>query len=163
MSGAVINIYDAGSLTALGYPWTPQTSNIPTGAQTRFWDTSMWNDIIDGRNLTIENGTHNVANFAPAQFRDVLQHILVNQKGTFKCLVNTAEIGASSIHPYGILTTIKPWNNESGGGLTQKFEAHDIIQKRFQIDDTTWSPWITIQSKDVDIKQLFQSVMVKHK
>lgn len=150
-------IYDNGSPTHNGYPWTPQFSRIPTLTQIRFWDTSMWNDIVDGRNLKIENGTHNVADFAPAQFRDVLNHLLVNQKGTFKCLINTAEIGASSINPYGILTTIKPWHDESGGGLTQKFEAHDVIQKRFQIDATTWSPWITIQSKDVDIKQLFQS------
>lgn len=151
-------IYDNGSPTHNGYPWTPQVSRIPTGAQTRFWDTSMWNDIIDGRTFTFAGGTHNVANFTPEQFRNVLDSYLVNKMGTFKCLLPSSGLGLTNLMDmYGILTTIKPWTDESGGGLKQRFETSDIIFKRYQIDATTWSPWVCIQSKDVDIIKLFQS------
>jgi len=139
-------------------PWTRQTSNIPSSSQMNFWDRSMWNDIVDGRQFLYGGVSYNLGTFKPAQLRDFLQVFLVNKMGTFKCFVNTTDVGASSINGYGVLTTIKPWLDESGGGLTQKFETVDTIQKRFQVDDNTWSPWVTIQNKDVDVVKLFQSV-----
>ena len=151
-------IYDKGSPSHNGYPWTPQVSRIPTGAQTRFWDTSMWNDIIDGRKHVVDGVAHNLANFSPEQFRYALEKLLVFNMGTFKCFLPSGDLGLTNIMDiYGILTTIKPWTDESGGALKQRFETSDAIFKRYQINNTTWSPWVCIQSKDVDILKLFQS------
>lgn len=152
-------VYDKGSPTDSGYPWKPQVSRIPTLAVWNKWDTTMWNDIIDGRTFKFAGGTHNVANFTPEQFRNVLDSYLVNRMGTFKCFAQSQSLGLTNLMDmYGILTTIKPWTDESGGGLKQRFETSDVIFKRYQIDATTWSAWVCIQNKDVDIIKLFQSV-----
>lgn len=142
--------HDLGSPTVI-YPWVPQKSSI---------DRAAINNIVDGRAVPSSTGNINVALLNPQDFRDFLAAIVSDGMGTFKCLVNTPDIGASSLtnEGYGILTTTKPWRDESGGGLNQIFEAADVILKRYQINGTTWSPWVVTQHKDVDIKQLFQSV-----
>ena len=152
-------VYEDLGTSWTGYPWTPQKSNIPTGRDWLRWDTSMWNDFLDGRNFVVNGTLTNITLFNPAQFRDFLQGFLINKMGTFKCFAQSQDLGLNNLMDmYGVLTVIKPWENESGGGLKQRFETSDVILKRYQIDDNTWSAWVCIQSKDVDIVKLFQSV-----
>lgn len=150
-------VYEDFGTSWHGYPWTPQRSQIPTASEIAFWNVGMWDDIVNGRDFPVNGVPTNLSLLKPAQFRDLLNNVLPRRTGTFKCFINTSDVGAPSINSYGILTTIKPWLDESGGGLTQKLEAADVIHKRFQVDEDTWSPWVRMQDSSVDVLKLFQS------
>jgi len=57
-------------------------------------------------------------------------------------------IGAPGSTTYGTLLTVVPWNDSSGGPITQSFRSNDGIFKRKSISTTSWSTWIEIEDTD---------------
>lgn len=138
LKNSTINIYDSGSSTGYGYPWEKQISDAFSKREAI--------DIVDGRDVKFGGKGINLATLKPFEFKDFLTEYLNNGMGQYKCFVNTPDLGVTAIEGYGVLTTTKPWRDGTGGGLYQHFETPHTIQKRFQIDDNTWSPWSVIST-----------------
>lgn len=162
LKSAYATTIDSGSPTSFGYPWPPQTSRIPTGAQINFWDKSQWADCVDGRNYLIDGVRTNLATLSPLQWHNFLYGFLPQGMGNFKAFLVASDLGLENAFTYGVLKTIKPWKDMSGGELSQEFTIPTETYRRYAvgtpIEQATWSPWVCIQSKDVDVKQLFTSV-----
>jgi len=142
------------------YPWTPQASQIPTSSMVNFWDNSMWNNIVNGRGYVVGGVAADLGTFTPIQWESFFTKHIARQMGTFRCFINKdhAGVDTQTYATYGVLTTIKPWTDLSGGSIIQYFEAHDVVLKRYEsLPDRNWTPWIVVQSFEVDIKKLFQS------
>lgn len=161
LKDSYVDISDTGSSTTGGFPWTPQRSQIPTSSTMNFWDNSMWNNIVNGRGYVVGGVAEDLGTFTPIQWESFFTKHIARQMGTFRCFINKdhAGVDTQTYATYGVLTTIKPWTDSSGGSIIQYFEAHDVVLKRYEsLPDRNWTPWIVVQSFEVDIKKLFQSV-----
>ncbi len=53
----------------------------------------------------------------------------------------------NQIGSYGVLTTIVPWANNSGGPIQQTFRVGSLVFQRSSTSDTAWSAWIQLEDK----------------
>ncbi|MGE7111224.1 hypothetical protein [Lysinibacillus sp. NPDC047702] len=144
LSDSYIYFEDLGTSWS-GYPWTPQTSNIPSSAEKNLWNRKEFVSIVDNRNTN------------PAHLKKPVDYINTSSKGTITEFVELANFSLSEFGLYGVLETTTPWNDISVTPY-QYIRTGAVTLMRLANGVNAWGTWTITEYQGLGILDLFQSV-----